>query len=249
MKKSTLTFSIVFAACALGAFANAGTEPYAGKEVMQQAPAPCEWYRAHEWNFNVWGTYAFSFNQGQRDFPNNLDELGDLAPQDQFNEDHDIGASRDDRFLNRDGAWGGGADVKFFFDKHWGIGAQGFVLDANGNVGGAGLGTVTFRFPIGCSRFAPYTWAGFGVIGGGATTRKFYVEFADTTDPEPEAFAEDSFDRTRPNRDVQILGQFGLGFEYRVTRHIGMMTDFAYNAMGEGNNDFGLARFGVTLSY
>ena len=248
MKKSTLTFSIVFAVCALGAFANAGTEPYAGKEVMQQAPAPCEWYRAHEWNFNIWGTYAISFNQGRKDFPNNLDDLGDLAGEgDHFNEEVDIGPSREDRFLNRDGAWGGGADVKFFFDKHWGIGAQGFVLDANGNVGGAGLGTVTFRFPIGCSRFAPYTWAGFGVIGGGAKTTKFY--FQGPVDGDSEELFEGSFDRTRPNRDVQILGQFGAGVEYRVTKHIGMMADFAYNAMGEGNNDFGLARFGVTLSY
>ena len=159
-------------------------------------------------------------------------------------EEFDIGPDREDRFLNRDGAWGGGTDVKFFFDKHWGVGAQGFVVDANGNVGGAGLGTVTFRFPIGCSRFAPYTWAGFGVIGGGAKTTKFYFTFE-----EGEDGPEGTIDRTRPNRDVQILGQFGLGMEYRVTKHIGMMGDFAYNAMGEGNNDFGLARFGVTLSY
>src|SRR3981081_4614009 len=76
MKRFTLTFTIL---CAVFTLAHAGT--YAGKEkeVLQPAPPPCEWYRAHEWNLDIWGGYAFSANSGSlsaSDFP---------GPEDEFN--------------------------------------------------------------------------------------------------------------------------------------------------------------------
>ena len=219
-----------------------GTETSSGKDmgVQQEVVAPCEWYRAHEWNLNLWGTYAISGNPGHNFFPKGLDAIGDLLPE-SFVGTVDLGPVRGDRFLNRDGAWGGGADVKFFFSKYWALGAEGFVVDANDNTGGAGLGTVTFRFPIGCSRFAPYGFAGVGVLGGGSHTSRFY-----STDDETFEFVED---RHFQNKHALAVGQFGAGLEVRITRHIGVMADFAWNVVQEGNNDFGMGRFGVTLSY
>src|SRR3954470_5851008 len=129
MKRFTLTFTLLCAACALS---YAGTEKYSGKdkEVMQQAPAPCEWYRAHEWDFNVWGTVAFPVNTG-RDEHAGSDFEGDFEPEPgEFLGQRDIGEVSNDRFINRDNAWGGGADIKYFFSKYWGLGAEGFVLDA-----------------------------------------------------------------------------------------------------------------------
>ena len=48
MKRFTLTFTLL---CAAGALSYAGTEKYSGKdkEVIQQAPAPCDFF-AHRLN-------------------------------------------------------------------------------------------------------------------------------------------------------------------------------------------------------
>jgi hypothetical protein len=243
MKRFTLTFSILCAACALS---YAGTESYSGKdkEVVQQAPAPCEWYRANEWDFNLWGSMSFPYNTGHNsDFrPGDFDGGTDL---DFGTESNDIGNVSKDRFINRDNAWGGGIDVKYFFNKHWGIGAEGFVVDANDNAGGGGLATVTFRWPIGCSRFAPYVFSGFGVTEGGSHTSRFFIEQHPADGSEPE-FRQD---HTVRNTHALATGQFGGGVEIRITHHIGLMGDYAYNLLQNGNNDFGMARFGVTLSY
>jgi hypothetical protein len=52
------------------------------------------------------------------------------------------------------------------------------------------------------------------------------------------------------------IGQFGGGMEIRITRPsdaskiaVGVMADFTWNVIQEGNNDFGMGRVGVTLSY
>jgi Outer membrane protein beta-barrel domain len=246
MKKSTLTFTIICAACAVGALSYAGTEKYAGKEIMQQAPAPCEWYRAHEWDLDVWGTIAFPVNTGHfNDFrTGDFDSKPDLAEKEHI----DIGAWSQDRLINRDNAWGGGADIKYFFSKYWGLGVEGFVLDANDNIAGAGLMTFTLRYPIGCSRFAPYAWAGVGALGGGSHTVRFFNEqqnLGQGTENEIEFRAN----QTLENKKALCIGQFGGGLEIRITRHIGVMGDVSYAAVQETNNDFWMARFGVTLSY
>jgi hypothetical protein len=94
-----------------------------------------------------------------------------------------------DRYLGGDHAWGGGIDLKYFFRRYFGIGVEGFVLNAHRGAGfdlesdgvsvfihqrrsenravGEVLGTFTLRYPIPCSRFSPYVWAGAGVIWGG----------------------------------------------------------------------------------
>jgi hypothetical protein len=110
------------AVVALAAPVFAGGETYS-KETKQTAVQPfCEWYANQEWNASLWGTYAFTGT----DWP-------------------------DDRYLAVDHLWGGGGDFKFFFARYFGIGVEGFGLNARNTVGAA-LGTLTFRFPISCSR-------------------------------------------------------------------------------------------------
>ena len=51
------------------------------------------------------------------------------------------------------------------------------------------------------------------------------------------------------NKHVEATGQVGSGLEIRLTRHVGIMTDFAWNMLSGPDNNFGMARAGVTLSY
>ena len=145
---------LVIASCALAALASVafgGTETYSGKQTAVQ-PAPCpQWYRDTEWDVSLWGTYLFT------------------------------GTSyRNDTYLGVDHAWGGGGDVKYFFHRYFGIGIEGYaeslgnnrsrsfvvggetfdIEAGNQSVVGSVLGTFTFRYPIPCSRFAPYAFAG-----------------------------------------------------------------------------------------
>src|SRR6184192_2718166 len=135
----------------------AGTETSGGKEMKQVAlPPPCpEWYADREFNVGLWGTYVFTANEWQND-----------------------------RYMLADHAWGGGIDFKYFFMRYFGIGFEGSVLDVNQarksrfvdfsdgindrtlererNAIGSVLGTLTLRYPIPCTRFAPYVFAGGG---------------------------------------------------------------------------------------
>src|SRR5437879_11357611 len=68
MKKLTLTFCALFALFVVAAALYAdGPEKYSGKEkeVMQPAPPVCDFYRAHEWDLDIWGAYAFAADTGQ----------------------------------------------------------------------------------------------------------------------------------------------------------------------------------------
>jgi len=229
MKKLTVMI------CALGALASVafgGTETYtSGKEmkqaVQQQVPCP-EWYRDTEWDVSLWGTYAFTGN-----------------------------AWRDDRYLGVDHAWGGGIDARYFFHRYFGIGVEGyglarnehrgtvvgpngFSLSANNGSGAAGsvLGTFTFRYPIPCSRFAPYAFAGGGAIfgGGGGDV----VLFA----PDGDVIGVRSRDT-----ETRAVGQFGGGIEVRFTPTIGWMNDFSWNVVDGPKNNFGMVRSGITFAF
>ena len=212
MKKFTLS---VFALVALGSAAFAGTEY--SKESKSVVPPPCpQWYADNEFNLSISGVYAF-----RNDNDNN------------FN-------------IGWDDAWGGALDAKYFVHRYFGFGVQGFILSTNqdnnfnGNnddaVGGV-LGTFTLRFPISCSRFAPYVWVGGGgmwngdddfvvpnVAGGAARTR-------------------------RDNNDGRAVGQFGGGFEIRFTPHIGLINDFSWNVVDGPHNNFGMARTGLNFAF
>jgi hypothetical protein len=193
---------------ALAARVFAGSETYS-KDVKQTATPQsfCEWYANQEWNASLWGTYAFTGN----DWP-------------------------DDRYLAVDHAWGGGADFKFFFARYFGIGVEGYGLNARDTVGAA-LGTITFRYPIPCSRFAPYVYAGGGAIFDGS---------------EIELHGEEGtpdFFRTFHESDAKAVGQFGGGLEIRLTPHIGIIHDFNWNVVDGHDNNFGMVRTGISFAF
>lgn len=320
MKKLTLTFCALFAlfAAAPAIFAD-GPEAYSGKkEVMQPAPPVCDFYRAHEWDLSIWGAFLFASDTGNFDqfsdpqladpfFPDTdpttfdvftgfFGEQGNENPNERVN----LGQVSKNQLFARDNTWGGGFDAKYFWSKYFGVGIEGLGIAAQTNFAGAGLGTFTVRYPFG--RFAPYAFGGVGFIDGGATTYQFFNEkhVLGTVGPlndSRQGFVtnEHEFLTTDAvyNNHIRGLGQLGLGLEFRVTCHIGLMADFSWNFVfgqedhpdkfhlitltghnvtefqgqpfatttvinravelrpghGSDNQDFGMARFGVTFSY
>ncbi|MEY2544888.1 MAG: hypothetical protein QOG48_5 [Verrucomicrobiota bacterium] len=247
---------IAFVACSAGRISFAGP---ASKEIIQQAPPPCEWYRAHEWDLDLWGTWALAGNTGLNDNRGQQfdgiripEGTGNPPGADDPQEHFDNGQYHNDRFIDRDDSWGGGADLKYFFSKYWGLGIQGFVINANDNAAGGAVGTLTIRWPIGCSRFAPYGWAGGGVAAGGSHSTWFFNETHHRRESNGQPVVverEFNHPETVQNRHAEALGQFGAGMEVRITPRIGVMTDFAWNVLSAPDNNFGLLRFGATLSY
>ena len=223
---------LLIVTCALGVAASiavGGTEAYSGKnvkETVQQAPCP-EWYRDQEWDVSVWGTYAFTGEEW-----------------------------RNDRYLLADHGWGGGVDAKYFFHRYFGVGVEGFGLAVgshsgfvfsddggaftNGDHGaiGAALGTLTFRYPIPCTRFAPYFFGGGGgIFGGGGRTEVLFDTNGDVISTRGE------------NSESKLMGQIGGGLEVRFTPHIGWMNDFSWNVVDGPSNNFGMVRTGINFSF
>src|SRR5690242_19684046 len=265
MKKLTLTFCALFAlfAAAPVIFAD-GPEAYSGKkEVMQPAPAVCDFYRAHEWDLGIWASWSFAADTGHFDVPEVDPFSPDTDPStfdigtgffgEQLGDDRkeriNIGQWSKNQLCARDDSWGGGVDVKYFFSRYFGVGLEGLGFAAKTNFSGGGLVTLTARYPFG--RFAPYAWFGLGCIDGGATTYKYFnekpvktapgtalpggaaINFPGNVSPYTGLFVtnEQEFYTTDPvsNHHVRGLGQLGVGMEFRVTCHIGLMADFSWN--------------------
>jgi hypothetical protein len=142
---------------------------------------------------------------------------------------------RNDRYLEADHAWGGGIAGNYFFTRYLGVGLQGYALDADDIIGQTS-GNLIFRYPIPGTRVAPYGFAGGGVLFNGSR-------------------AEDLVDRGRNlvsatrHSDVEGMGQFGGGFEIRITPHIGIMNDFSWNVVNDGRNNYGLVRTGLSFAF
>jgi len=220
---------------ALVGFVCAGPQPISDKEMKQVAPPPCpEWYGDQEWNVAVWGAFAFGGD-------NNETLTTESTPS--GNSFHL------DRGIIEDTAFGGGADVKYFFHRYFGVGIEGFILDPNrgdldptlirlgfrnnDDVVGALKGTFTLRFPLQCSRFAPYVWAGGGVMWG--RDRQDLVRQPN----ESLIFHRDD--------DPQAVGEVGGGIEVRFTRHIGWINDISWDFTE--NDNFGMLRSGINFAF
>jgi hypothetical protein len=228
-----------------------------GKEMKQVALAPCpQWYGDHEWNVNLWGTYAFT----NTEYNPNL-WLIDVVQS--TSEGHPVLGTYD-HYIGGDHAWGGGGDIKYFFYRYFGVGVEGFALDASKNgfdifedptmpiftrerinhdhTIGAVLGTFTLRYPIACTRFAPYAWAGVGAIFGGGERDVLH------TQGPPDAFAvhaqTDHF-----GSETKVLGQFGAGLEFRIARHIGWTNNLSFGVIDGPQNNFGMFRSGVNFVF
>lgn len=150
-----------------------------------------------------------------------------------------------------DHGWGGAVDAKYFFARYFGVGVQGFLLDANTDdddlvIGddddsdgiGAVLGTFTFRFPSNCSRFAPYVWVGGGGIWGERDNAAVAI-----TPGGGIIVADDDDDEGRG------MGQVGGGFEIRFTPHCGLINDFSWNIVSGSDNNFGMYRAGLNFAF
>ena len=215
---------------AITSAAVAGTETYSGKEMKQVAPPPCpQWYADNEFNVSLWGTYIFTGNNWQ-----------------------------DDRYLESDHAFGGGIDLKYFFHRYFGVGIEGWAVDArrsfedvfvdlnNGvfsdttrhesRAVGSVLGTLTLRYPIPCTRFSPYIFGGGGAIFGGGEKTNVVVS--------------DGIIRTeQTGSESKAIGQVGGGMEVRMTPHIGWVSDFSWNFVDGPKNNFGMVRTGVNFAF
>jgi len=186
----------------------AGPVESSGKELQQSTSVQQseDWYRDREWNIDLFGAYAFTGTP-----------------------------YRNDRYLDADHAWGGGLDANYFFTRYLGAGVEGYALDAEDIVGQTS-GNLIFRYPIPRTRFAPYGYAGGGVLFNGSR-------------------AEDLVDRgnnlvsvTR-HSDVEGMGQFGAGFEVRVSPRIGVINDFSWNVVNGAHNNYGVVRTGLRFAF
>jgi outer membrane protein with beta-barrel domain len=220
MKKFAFTFLTILS---LAFVAKAGTSTYSGKEMQQVAPPPCpEWYRDTEWNVGLWGTYLFTFEDWVSD-----------------------------EYVEADHAWGGGLDAKYFFHRYFGLGVEAwgvraqrlrvdslapFTRSEDDRLIGGVLGTVTLRYPLPCSRIAPYVFGGAGVIFGGGES-----DFFDPNNPPTLV--------SHTGDSAEFLGQIGGGVEVRITPNIGVISDFSYNFVGRDNSDFGMIRTGLNFAF
>lgn len=182
--------------------------PEAVQEVRQQTyQAPSDqFYADREWNFDLFGLYAFTGN-----------------------------SYRNDRYLNQDHAFGGGLDVNYMFNRYLGVGIEGYGLDARDVIGQAS-GNLVFRYPIPNTRFAPYGYAGGGVVFNGSR-----VEDLVSNGQSPAS--------VRRNSDAEGMGQVGAGFEVRITPRLGLINDFSWNVVNGPDNNFGMLRSGVRFAF
>lgn len=221
----------------------AGTAGVYAKDLTTSSPGS-GWYADSEWNVSLWGSYVFTEN----DYP---------SPANSFSQDFLVPINsglfgpQHDTYLDADHAWGGGIDLKYFFRRYFGVGVQGWLLHArryeilNGTehesrlIGGV-LSTLTLRYPVGSSRLAPYLWAGVGGIFGGG-------EVDDAALHESPAGVVLTLNHR--GTETGLMGQFGGGFEIRLTPHIGLTNDFSWNVIEGSKNNFGMARTGINFAF
>jgi hypothetical protein len=245
--------------CSTAVLGHAGTE-YASKDMKQTAAAPCpEWYGDNELTVSLWGTYLWTNTEYNRnlwlvDVVQSTTEGGPV-----------LGTY--DRYVGGDHAWGGGGDIKYFFHRYFGVGVEGFVVDANKGgfdifedptvpvflrertndrrAVGSVLGTFTLRYPISCTRFAPYAWAGVGAIFGGG--ERDHLVARPLSQP-PDAFDADAF-TVHSDSETRLMGQFGFGLEFRIMRHIGWTNDFSWGVIDGPRNNIGMVRSGLSFAF
>lgn len=182
-------------------------ETSSSKEVQQNYAAPAQqFYGDREWNFDLFGLRADTYN-----------------------------SYRNDRYLGVDHGYGGGIDVNYMFTRYLGAGLEGYALDANDVVGQASANLI-FRYPIPNTRFAPYGYAGGGVLFNGSQLRK---QISNGNSPAS----------IRRNSDSEGMGQFGVGFEVRITPRVGIINDYSYNLVNGSANNFGMFRSGVRFAF
>ena len=100
------------------------------------------------------------------------------------------------------------------------------------------------RYPIHCSRFSPYLYGGGGALFGGEE----HDSFTELLPPTIKAISV-GFPATHTDSTTRGFGQVGAGLEIRLTPHIGWMSDFSWNVVNGPDNNFGMARSGITFAF
>ena len=240
--------------------ANSFAGGYTGKEMKQAESSPCpEWYSDNEWNVSLWTTYLFT----NTDYARNLDIIDVL----QSTVEGAGVLGEYDRYIGDDHAWGGGGDIKYFFHRYFGVGLEGFVVNArkggfdifedpgagiltidkftHHRAIGSVMGTFTLRYPVPCTRFAPYAWAGVGAIFGGGEQDEVY---AHSLVVPPDALVSEAH-TIHHDGETKAVGQFGIGVETRITRNIGWINDLSFGVIGGPRNNFGMVRTGINFAF
>ena len=272
MKKLTLALLAIFAALP---FAFGGPERYSGKEMKQVAPPPCpEFYADSEWNVSLWGAYAFSGDDDDDDDDDDFDPFTFgfrnretvSFDSDGNNFDNAWGGGIDIKYffhryfgigIEAFGLGSGDGDDDDDDDGDHNIPPAFRALgldpdddDDDDNDGlGAVLGTFTLRFPMHCSRFSPYLFAGGGVAFGGDDNGDDDETFVFLAGPGRFFRVDDNNgdDDDDDDDDATAIGQAGAGFEVRFTNHVGWITDFSWNFTD--NTDFGMVRGGFNFAF
>ena len=206
------------------------------KQVAYVPPCP-EWYGDRGWNVNLWGTYTFT-NTEFAPNPSLIDIVQSTRRR---------SSARHLRPLHRRRSrLGRRRRRQIFFCRMLVSVVQGFALDASKpgfdifedqsvpilikqrinhkHTVGAVLGTLTLRYPIPCTRLAPYAWAGVGAIFGGGERDQLH------TQGPPDAFAVNA-QTEHFGSETKLLGQFGAGVEFRFARHVGWTNDLCFGVI------------------
>ena len=139
--------------------------------------------------------------------------------------------------------WGGGIDGEYFPLQYVGFGIDGdFFNEVPGDFFGSTVtGNVILRYPLDIKfpglHLAPYA---FGGVGGLFNENNGFTRVATFGNQHR---------LNRRNTDNELLGDGGVGLEYRFTPHIGLFSDVRYNIVNGPDNNFLLTRAGVRFAF
>ncbi len=225
--------TIIILLSAIG-IAFAGPEPFSKPmpppPVQPTAAAPGDYFRAGEWDIGVAGQGVWTQT-----------------------------ASKQDRYLGLDHAFGGTLDGEYFFSKYFGGGISfsglsvdnsnsletGFLggqlpaaIPATGTSGFIGnvLVRAVARYPIG--QFAPYIFAGGGAIFNGGNS----------TLVAPNGLTGKQLKFQAIEHDVKALIEPGAGIEFRLTPNIGIFAEGSFDKIDRPQSNYFGARVGMRIA-
>lgn len=143
--------------------------------------------------------------------------------------------------IGEDEVFGGGLGVNYFITRNVGVGAEGNLIEIDGELLGSANLNVLLRFPIAETGLAPYIYGGAGLTFNGDDLDS--DDFSDARDR-----LEDD-EEPRNEDDVIFIAHAGAGLEYRFTSHFSVFGDVRYTWTESDNSDFGLGRVGFRFPF
>jgi hypothetical protein len=140
-------------------------------------------------------------------------------------------------------AWRGGIDGQYFPLQFLGFAVEGnFFNEIPGDFFGSTVtGNVILRYPLDINfpgfHLAPYA---FGGVGGVFNQNNTFTRVATVGHAQV---------LHRSGAQDEVLGDGGLGLEYRFTPHIGLFSDVRYNVVNRSKNNFLSTRFGLRFAF